>query len=610
MPMSAEYRTTSRWVVRLCIGGLFVVACSLAGFAIMTENRVAGEAERTERAAKLSALYADARYRVGQEESLERKYRLEPSREILELHAEAGIRLNADLGEVDRIDASASSQLFITRLSRQHADYVRASESMLRAVGNRDEDLVNHLDSEVVDPVFTKVQSAIETRSLKAGRVASHGSLRVRQDAASATSAMLLALVLGILMTAALTKVLMNTHRRADAASRAELERLARAAVIDTLTGLRNHRAFHEDLARFLHDVAASGTSLALIVIDVDDLKAVNDTRGHQAGDDHLTALADELTRLVPDGASVFRTGGDEFAVILPRERAWAALELTQRVQTALAEHAGPETLSVTAGIAEATLVCDVDNILREADLALLATKRYNQSAAIYTPELELEAVVAAGRSDLDAEHTSSLADALSRAVDAKDSYTRSHCQTVSQLCALLATELDLGQERIGRMRLAGLLHDVGKIGVPDAILNKPAKLTDAEYEVMKRHSVLGQEIVAAAGLPIHAGWIRHHHERYDGKGYPDGLAGDDIPFESRIILAADAYEAMTSDRPYRTAPGRDFAIAELRRHAGTQFDAVVVDALCRALEVPGDDPTVVPVAPRTRLAVPARAAV
>jgi HD-GYP domain-containing protein (c-di-GMP phosphodiesterase class II) len=138
-------------------------------------------------------------------------------------------------------------------------------------------------------------------------------------------------------------------------------------------------------------------------------------------------------------------------------------------------------------------------------------------------------------------------------------------------------------------MRLAGLLHDVGKIGVPDAILTKPTLLTEGEYEQMKRHSILGEEIVAAAGLTTEARWIRHHHERYDGTGYPDRLAGEDIPLQSRIILAADAFEAMTSDRPYRKAPGRDFAIAELTRHAGTQFDPRIVQALCRALESPPD---------------------
>ena len=172
------------------------------------------------------------------------------------------------------------------------------------------------------------------------------------------------------------------------------------------------------------------------------------------------------------------------------------------------------------------------------------------------------------------------LASALALAVDAKDSYTRSHCQTVSQLCAVIAAELGLDGERVARIRLAGLLHDVGKIGVPDAILNKPAALTDAEFEVMKRHSLLGGDIVEAAEMHDEARWVRHHHERFDGSGYPDALAGDEIPLESRIILVADAFEAMTSDRPYRKAPGMEFAVGELQRHAGAQFDPDVVRAV------------------------------
>jgi HD-GYP domain-containing protein (c-di-GMP phosphodiesterase class II) len=139
-------------------------------------------------------------------------------------------------------------------------------------------------------------------------------------------------------------------------------------------------------------------------------------------------------------------------------------------------------------------------------------------------------------------------------------------------------------------MRLAGLLHDVGKIGIADAILKKPAALTDDEYRQMQAHSLLGYDIISAAELGTEAGWVLHHHERYDGSGYPDGLAGEAIPLESRIILVADAYEAMTSDRPYRAAPGREFAIGELRGHAGTQFDIHAVDALCRVLRRPSTD--------------------
>jgi putative nucleotidyltransferase with HDIG domain len=168
--------------------------------------------------------------------------------------------------------------------------------------------------------------------------------------------------------------------------------------------------------------------------------------------------------------------------------------------------------------------------------------------------------------------------------VDAKDSWTRSHCETVSELCAAVAAELELPPDRIEKLRLAGLLHDVGKIGVPDSILQKPSQLTEAEFETMKTHSQLGHSIVSGAGLAEEAHWILHHHERPDGRGYPDGLTADQIPLESRIILVADAFEAMTSDRPYRAAQPASAALNELHRHSGTQFDPRCVAALERSL--------------------------
>jgi diguanylate cyclase (GGDEF)-like protein len=317
-------------------------------------------------------------------------------------------------------------------------------------------------------------------------------------------------------------------------------------------------------------------------MLDLDGLKNVNDTVGHQAGDAHIRALANAIRSVQRAGDSGYRTGGDEFGVLLDGVGSWDALAFVNRLQAALASGSDGGVVTATAGISAALALTDKETLIREADLALLAAKRLHQDVAIYTPEMAPRPAQPAGADD--GHNSRTLANALARAVDAKDSYTRSHCQTVSQLCALIAAELGFEGEHLSQMRLAGLLHDVGKIGIGDAILKKPGPLTDDEYRQMQAHSLLGYDIISAAELDTEAGWVLHHHERYDGGGYPDGLAGEGIALESRIILVADAYEAMTSDRPYRRAPGREFAIAELRRHAGTQFDPRVVHALCRVL--------------------------
>jgi diguanylate cyclase (GGDEF)-like protein len=572
-------------VARACVGALLAVLCFLAGFSLLTENDLAGRSAAAQRATRLGQRYGDARFWVGQEESLERKYRLEPSPDVLQLHTDAENHLNRDLDAIGRIDQSAESQQLVARLTRQRRAYAKASEEMFDAVEAHDTPLVIHYDHQIVDPIFGAIETAVYAHSALSARQAQRQADLLRKRTLSARAAIMVAFGAGLLLLGAFSSILLGLRRRVSAAHRAEIGRLASAALGDSLTGLRNHRAFQEDLAGVLRRHARVREPVALIMLDLNGLKAVNDTHGHQAGDDRLRGLADALRETFRGGDCAYRVGGDEFAVILPGVSAWDALEATQRLQTGLAPHA----IDVTAGITDASGPRESDGIIREADLALIAGKRRHQAVTLYSPELQ--PAIETPDIDRDAEHISSLSTALALAVDAKDSYTRSHCQTVSQLCVLIATELALAPALIGQMGLAGLLHDVGKIGIPDAILTKPAALTEAEYEHMKRHSILGAEIAAAAGLSIEARWIRHHHERYDGNGYPDKLAGKDIPVQSRIILAADAFEAMTSDRPYRDAPGREFAIAELTRHAGTQFDPEIVQAFCRALaSSPGPD--------------------
>jgi diguanylate cyclase (GGDEF)-like protein len=551
-----------RWIVRASVAGLLAVLCFLAGFSVITQQRVATESKRADTAMKLSATYQDARHWVTEAKSIERAYHFEGSGTVRFAYERATQNLDADLHHVVDLDPSPANRAAIDRLLGLSTKYKAAAKDLFVAIDRDDPTAVQRLDHEVIDPIFGVLEYMIHLQARAASAQALKHSASLREHEAHATRAITVAFGVGLVLLACFALVIVRIRR-------AEVARLAQIAISDPLTGLRNHRAFQEDLARELQRVSRSGDPLSLVLLDLDGLKAVNDRFGHQAGDERLQAVAEAIRTTQRASDLAYRIGGDEYAVILAGARALGALEFAQRVRGLVA---------VTAGIAEATELRSRDAVIREADLALIGAKRLHQHVAIYGPDLEISA----------AEHEHDerpLASALALAVDAKDSYTRSHCQTVSQLCAVIAAELGLDRDRVARVRLGGLLHDVGKIGVPDAILNKPAALTDDEFELMKRHSLLGGDIVEAADMHEESRWVRHHHERYDGTGYPDGLAGDDIPLESRIILVADAFEAMTSDRPYRVAPGQEFAVEELQRHAGAQFDPRVVDALCRALE-------------------------
>jgi len=363
----------------------------------------------------------------------------------------------------------------------------------------------------------------------------------------------------------------------------AQFEEMEFLADHDPLTRLRNRRSFVRQLELETSRSDRYGRRFALLVGDVNGFKQVNDRRGHPAGDRALESLG----RVLMDGRrevdGVYRIGGDEFALIVHDRRAVDTLYLVQHLQTRMTAASETWPVSASGGVAESCKTLGRDGLIRRADLALIQAKRSHRRCLLYNEALE--PTLSTPDQAAEQRHTDALATALARAVDAKDAYTHSHCETVSELCGLIAQELGMGARHIGRLRLAGLLHDVGKIGITDTILQKPGPLTDDEFAVMKTHTRLGHAIVSAAERPIEAGWILHHHERIDGGGYPDGLTGDQIPLESRIILVADAFEAITADRPYRMHRSADAAMIELERNAGTQFDRECVAALGRVVQ-------------------------
>lgn len=330
--------------------------------------------------------------------------------------------------------------------------------------------------------------------------------------------------------------------------------------LIDPLTGLRNRRALTCALAERLPDARPS-RPLVLALFDLDGFKAYNDTFGHPAGDALLARLGGNLAALLEGRGHAFRMGGDEFCALFEATDAEDAEPLVLSAAAALSEHGDGFSVGCSHGAvtlpAEAREGADA---LRIADRRMYAHKQANHAPA-----------------------SRQSADVLLRALAERHPGLGTHAEAVA-LAMAVAEALGLRPEGVECVRQAAELHDVGKVAIPDAILGKPGPLSETEWAFVRRHPAIGERIVLAAPALARVGaLVRASHERWDGLGYPDGLRGEAISVGARIVAVADAFAAMTAGRPYRAALTPDEALAELRRAAGAQFDAEVVEAWCAA---------------------------
>ena len=359
--------------------------------------------------------------------------------------------------------------------------------------------------------------------------------------------------------------------------------RLVEQAATDPLTGLVNHRIFHERLREELSRARRHARPLALALLDIDHFKAINDSLGHERGDAVLAAVAARLTESARSEDVLARLGGDEFAVLMPETTEQDALAAVERTRRAIAtiELEGGLTVSASAGVCGVEHAQDADALVRLADGALYWSKAHGRNAAcIYDPDVVHELSITERAEQLQRSRALVGIRALARAIDAKDPSTQEHSQRVATLACAIALHMGWSDERVALLEEAALVHDVGKIGVPDAVLLKPGRLDDDEYEQIKRHAALGAQMVEDVLLPEQVAWIRAHHERPDGRGYPDRLAGGAIPDGAAILGVADAFDVMTATRIYSTARTRDDALAECERLVGAQFAAEPVAAL------------------------------
>jgi diguanylate cyclase (GGDEF)-like protein/putative nucleotidyltransferase with HDIG domain len=367
---------------------------------------------------------------------------------------------------------------------------------------------------------------------------------------------------------------------------------LVEQAATDPITGLSNHRAFHEAVAAEVERARRHGRPLALAVLDLDHFKDVNDHHGHRAGDAVLAETAWRLAEVARQGDLLARVGGEEFGLLMPETSIHGATLAVERARelVARAPFLGVGHLSLSAGVCDLALATGPEDLIRRADGALAWVKLHGRDAVcVYAPDVVRDLTAEERGHRLARERGLAGLRSLARAVDATDPPTSRHSGRVADLAVALARRLGWDDERCLRLHEVGLIHDVGKIGVPDAVLLKPGRLTSQERSVAESHAVLGAEIAAEILEPEQVGWLRHHHERIDGAGYPDGLAGASVPDGAKILAVAEAWDAMTSNRPFALAVPVEHALGECRRCAGTQFDPDVVAALADVVaEGPG----------------------
>lgn len=359
---------------------------------------------------------------------------------------------------------------------------------------------------------------------------------------------------------------------------RASEERYRHLSITDPLTGLHNRTYFEQEMHRL---EAESCTPVGIVLCDIDGLKLVNDTLGHDAGDELLLTAARVLKETFPGGGTVARIGGDEFAMLLPGSDETTTERVCSEFRDAVDRYnaANPERpLSASIGFAARSDTSkSMSDLFKEADDNMYREKLHRSRST-----------------------RSVIVQTLMKAMEARDFITEGHLDRLENLVARVAAAIGLPERNITDLRLLARFHDIGKVGIPDRILMKPGALTPEEIEEMRLHCEIGLRIAQSVpDLASISDWILKHHEWWNGQGYPLGLKGEEIPLECRILAIVDAYDAMTSDRPYRKALTHEQAVCELKRCAGTQFDPDLVQKVVQILETgragAGPDKTVTP---------------
>lgn len=413
---------------------------------------------------------------------------------------------------------------------------------------------------------------------------------RYMSNHSTSDSAALTSKVLTI-VSSFIVAALSNSQERQKRKLQMQKRRLEQIAVTDGLTDVYNQRFFNMVLDREIDKTEKSHGSLGLLLIDIDNFKTCNDLYGHDFGDNVLKITASVLKSASGPNNIVCRYGGDEFAVILPECDLESAKEIAHNIKLQFEEFRfgyyeniplNKVTLSMGLSVYP-SMARDKDELISQADMALYHSKNLGKNKIQF-----YQNIIQQLRKSISSDHQQLIGvfKTLLSTISIKDKYTLGHCERVSTYAVMIGKELNLDIKDIMSLQYAGLLHDIGKVEIPKSILNKNSLLTEDECEIIKKHPIYSANILEPLdGMDQLIDYVIHHHERYDGKGYPHGLSGEQISLGARILCVADSFDAMLSERPYSKASMVEEAFVELEQCAGAQFDPVVVKAFISSMK-------------------------
>ncbi len=583
---------------RLATIGLITVLFVFAVSSIFASIIVRETSQQASEAVRMSNLYQQAHYLVSSESSMMDTYTLQPGFDTQDEFQAAAQSLNGILDTIAS-EGDRGDRAFVQSVAPQQAHYLLLANQFFALIDEHNIPDAITFYNQKIDPFLDFVEAQVSTAANSDQQIATQSLAHVDIIQRLVIVFTVLIFVVGLFLILILWRVVRGYQKRLHETTQEELLRMEQVASTDPLTGLPNHRTMMDQIEEELARCERTRESCAVVFVDLDHFKHINDTWGHRAGDAVLREASSRLAKNIRKGDTVGRYGGEEFVIILSNTNLQAAQQAAERIRVAIAEEKCflqpeedmPEGNSIAFTASVGVAVYDEHGTTREvlieaADRAMYYAKQTGRNQVCLAGEEK--ALTSQLASLTQRQSTEAIGiKTLSAVATIHDGETSAHARRMVRLAEETARGLGRSEEEVHLVRLAALFHDIGKIGIPDAILHKPGPLNEEEWTVMRRHPVLGQHILEQVGglFELLSHIVVAHHEHWDGRGYPQGLAHDAIPLGARILTVVDSYDAMTSERSYRHALSDAHARVELQRCAGSQYDPQVVEVFLHVLD-------------------------